>query len=162
MLSFIINFILLFATWVVLSGFFNVFFITLGALSCLCAAMIARKINKDEEKPENILPVFIRLPIYFAWLVKEIIISSFTTTVKVWQLSPNITPTIGWVNTALCDDLGLTVFANSITLTPGTVAVSVREGIIQVHALEKSGILSLKEGTMSKKVFSAVHGRSEK
>lgn len=106
------------------------------------------------------VPALVRLPSYLAWLEWEIIKSSIDVAMKMWQLEPDISPTVAWISTAQKDDVGLALFANSITLTPGTVSMVVRDDLIQVHALNKEGIDSLHEGVMDKKVLATVGHRS--
>jgi multicomponent Na+:H+ antiporter subunit E len=49
-------------------------------------------------------------------------------------------------------DVGRTTFANSITLTPGTISVEVGEDQILVHALTRNAALGLADGEMDRKV----------
>jgi multicomponent Na+:H+ antiporter subunit E len=44
------------------------------------------------------------------------------------------------------------VYANSITLTPGTIAINVDEDMITVHALSREGAEDLKSGEMDARV----------
>jgi multicomponent Na+:H+ antiporter subunit E len=48
-------------------------------------------------------------------------------------------------------DLGKVIYANSITLTPGTIAVQVNGGGILVHALEGGSIDDLRDGEMDRR-----------
>ena len=50
------------------------------------------------------------------------------------------------------------MFANSITLTPGTVSLSVLEDRIHVHALSRKSLEDLHQGEMDRRVC-AVEGR---
>ena len=54
-----------------------------------------------------------------------------------------------WVR---CRYLGTAVYANSITLTPGTISTSVEAGRILVHALSSDGIDELEQGAMDRRV----------
>ena len=56
------------------------------------------------------------------------------------------------VNLSQKTDLGRTIFANSITLTPGTIAVEINKETILVHALENQSLEDLKKGDMDKRV----------
>ena len=49
-------------------------------------------------------------------------------------------------------DLGRVVFANSITLTPGTLTLDVRDGRVLVHALTAETAEGLQTGEMDRKV----------
>ncbi len=57
------------------------------------------------------------------------------------------------IETDLKSDTGITLLANSITITPGTVTVQARkDGTFQVHAIARGPANSLLEGTMQAKV----------
>jgi len=162
MLNSVILFLLLLGTWLVLSGFFTPFFLFLGVVSSVLAVIIFIRTSPETRNPENILGFMFRLPSYILWLLKEIIRSSMSTTVKMWQLEPEISPDISWVSTTMRDDLSLTVLGNSITLTPGTVTCGVRnDGMVQVHALNKESIEGLRKGYMSKEVMHLVRDNYE-
>ncbi|MCE3232103.1 MAG: mnhE [Rickettsiaceae bacterium] len=79
-----------------------------------------------------------------------------------WQLEPEISPEIDWIPTPLKDDIGLTIFANSITLTPGTVTTNVRaDGMVQVHALTKEGIQQIRDGVGYSKVAKIIKKKEQ-
>ena len=115
---------------------------------------------RDEtEKHFGILGLIFKLISYTIWLMKEIIVSSIDVTIKMWQIEPDISPTVGWIETPLTSDAGITIFGNSITLTPGTVAIdAMSDGRMQVHALTKEGMDSLKNSQMLQKVIGVIGG----
>lgn len=148
-------FILLFAAWLVLSGFFSAFFIISGVTSCAVAVFISYRLGA---LPYGACRLFFR-PRFFTyniWLLKEIIKSSWDVSVRMWQLQPDISPRLAWVPTVQKDEVGLTMFANSITLTPGTVTVMVEPDRMLVHALCSEGISGLQEGDMDRRVAKMV------
>ena len=73
-------------------------------------------------------------------------------------LSPSLpaTPTLVRVKASQKSDLGQVIYANSITLTPGTISVDVANGEILVHALTRSGAEELLEGKMDSRVTKMV------
>lgn len=73
--------------------------------------------------------------VYFRWLFGEIIKANIAVVRAV--LSPNLTvsPMLVRIPTPQKTDIGKVMFANSITLTPGTVSVDVQDDHILVHAL---------------------------
>ena len=74
-------------------------------------------------------------------------------------LSPSlpISPTLIKVRANQKTELCQVVFANSITLTPGTVAIDVDQGVITVHALSEAAALEIEDGAMNRRV-AAVEG----
>ena len=89
---------------------------------------------------------------YYLWLAKEIVISSMRVCRIIWQVKPVISPHVAWVPTLQTNDGAKTVYANSITLTPGTVAVDTGKAGIYIHALTKAGIDDLATGDMDHKI----------
>lgn len=120
--------------WLGLSGYFKPMLLILGALSVvivviLCARM---RIFDKETAPYLYIPKTLA---YFTWLGGEIFKANIAVVRAV--LSPNmaISPTMVHVPNDRSTDMGASMFANSITLTPGTVSVSMEPGGILVHAL---------------------------
>lgn len=136
--------------WVILSGYIEPFFIISGVGSCVLVYWIVKRMDIiDNKYPMFIIPM---LPFYLIWLYKEIIVSSIDVAVRTWRATPDIEPVIQWVPASQKNDLSKTLYANSITLTPGTVCVDVNKKMLEVHALSKSGIEGLLSGEMDKKV----------
>ncbi|MDB2414259.1 Na+/H+ antiporter subunit E [Rickettsiales bacterium] len=158
MLNALILFLMLLVTWLLLSGFFTPFFIILGVVSCAITVFVSIRMYAGFPKINGLLIKIIKMPIYLIWLIKEIVVSSISVSLKVWQVKPDISPKTAWVSNRQIDDLGMAALANSITLTPGTVAISVRKGLVQVHALEEKSIDELRQGGMDSKVGWYING----
>ncbi|MCD6035777.1 MAG: Na+/H+ ion antiporter subunit [Rickettsiales bacterium] len=94
----------------------------------------------------------LRMLTYTLWLIREIIYSSINVAQAIWQLSLIPSPVLGSVKATQKNEVGLTLFANSITLTPGTVSIIVEKNKILVHALEEEGFEALREGEMDRRV----------
>jgi multicomponent Na+:H+ antiporter subunit E len=69
-------------------------------------------------------------------------------------LSPSlpISPTIIHVRASQKSDLGKVIYGNSITLTPGTVAIDIDGDKIEVHALTREAAQALRDGDMDRRV----------
>jgi len=151
-LTYFVIFVMLFATWVVLSGKFSVFFLGIGVVVCLLAALVAVCVRGGDIKLKSFLRTMVYWPFYFMWLFKEVVVASIFVTCRVWKVDIVISPVFAWVPVTNISDFGLTVFANSITITPGTVSVSVADDKIRVHVLVEEKLADLKKGDMEKKV----------
>ena len=64
----------------------------------------------------------------------------------------SISPVVIKVKSTQGTDLGHVIYANSITLTPGTVSMNVDGDIIEVHALTIEGAENLQAGEMNRRV----------
>lgn len=120
--------------WFILSGYFDhtVLYVC-GAISIalVLGLMVRMKLLDDET-----VPYFHGKTIgYFFWLFKEIVKANMTVVKAVLSPEMEISPSVFKVDMKQSTDIGRTVFANSITLTPGTISVEMGEGEIMVHAL---------------------------
>ena len=89
---------------------------------------------------------------YWLWLLKEIWLAAIDVTKRV--LAPNmpISPTLIELDATQHSELGQVIYANSITLTPGTYTIRVYGNRLLVHALAREGADSLAEGGMDRRV----------
>ncbi len=143
--------VFLFAVWLILSGYFEPLLLTLGLVSCAFVVWIARRqdIVDHEGHPVNLRPV--RWIVYSIWLLGEIIKSNIDVARRVWHPKLPISPTIVKVPTD-DDELRQVIYANSITLTPGTVSIDLTDATITVHALTREGATALEQGEMARRV----------
>jgi len=72
---------------------------------------------------------------YFVWLFVEIIKANIAVVRAVLSPELAVSPTLTRIPTPQKTDIGKVMFANSITLTPGTVSVDIQDDHILVHAL---------------------------
>ncbi len=124
----------LIALWLGLSGHYTTLILSLGGVSILLSMILAYRfdITDSESSPYLRLP---RIFIYWVWLIGEIIKANWIVIKACLKSNIDIKPALVKVRTACESDLAKTVFANSITLTPGTVSVQVEGDKILVHAL---------------------------
>lgn len=94
----------------------------------------------------------LKLLIYSAWLIKEIVLSSLETTRLVLSPHMDYLPRIVYFSIPFENPAATMFLANSITLTPGTITLDVLEdGVFEVHALTAEAEASLMSGVMAKK-----------
>ena len=127
-------FLLLFGFWLLMSGYYTSLIISLGALSCLlCVYLtIKAKILDNETFPLYFFP---RLIQYTLWLIKEIFLSNIETAKVILLKSEN--PELFIIKSSQNTNEGKVTYANSITLTPGTVTTQINKDTFEVHALTK-------------------------
>lgn len=137
--------------WLALSGHYTPFLITIGILSVLIVTYAATRMGilDSEGHPINLLPATIT---YFPWLFWEIMKSAWSVTKTILSPSLPISPTMTVVRASQRTNAGLATYANSITLTPGTITVGVRGDEFTVHALSSAGADDLEAGGMDQRV----------
>jgi multicomponent Na+:H+ antiporter subunit E len=151
----ILTFCLLFLLWLVLSGLFDPFHLTLGAISCALVTWMSSDLLFEDRSVSLSARVrqLIRLPGYALWLLYEI----FLANLYVFRLSlrpsglGDVRPKVVRFKTHLKTDFAKWVFANSITLTPGTVTIRIVDDEFYVHAISEHTAKGL-EGEMEKRI----------
>ena len=123
-------------TWLVLSGYFIGMILTFGLISIGLVVWMTRRLAILDDETVPYLNI-VKTCKYYIWLFIEIVKANIQV-VKA-GISPNseISPTLIKIPLRSNIDIAQTMFANSITLTPGTVSVDVKEDHILVHALLK-------------------------
>ena len=147
----------LFAFWLALSGHYTAMLITIGAVSvgvCLLVAWRVRALDQ-EGHPIELLRGAVT---YYPWLVKEIVKSAWAVTRIILDPKLPISPSMTVVHASQTTAAGIATYANSITLTPGTVTAGIDGNALTVHALVRDGALDLEAGDMDRRV-KAFEGR---
>jgi multicomponent Na+:H+ antiporter subunit E len=150
--------LVLYAFWLLLSGYFTAFLMIVGVACAIGVTLLARRMAVVDHEGHPIHLSW-RVIGYWPWLFKEIAKSAWDVSRIILDPRLPISPTLLRVITSQKSTVGVVTYANSITLTPGTISVEVGEGEILVHALTHDGAQSLQEGEMDRRVrrFEAMH-----
>jgi len=142
-------FIILLIVWLLMSGHYTFLITTLGVLSCIFCVYLAKraKLIDDEGLP---LIFFPRLTNYLLWLFREIVNSNISTAKAI--ITGKINPEIFTVKVSQISEVGKVTYANSITLTPGTVTTQINKNTFEIHALNSDFGDDVRSGQMDKKV----------
>ena len=135
--------------WLLLSGHYTQLLLWFGALSCGFVVFMAwnSDVLNGDIRPEQF---FLKVPLYWLWLGKEILKSNFATGKAIW--TNNYDPEIFRVKASQRSENGLANYANSITLTPGTVTVCIENDLFVVHALTKEMGDEVRSGIIDNKI----------
>ncbi len=147
----VVLFFVLFGTWLLLSGHYSPLLTGLGVVSCGFVAFIAYRMDIVDKEGH---PIHLGLHtfLYMPWLLLEIVKSNLQVARLILSPSLPISPNIITVKASQKTVLGQVIYANSITLTPGTVSLSVDNNEIEVHALSKEFAEGLQSGEMDRRV----------
>ncbi|MEW8626513.1 MAG: Na+/H+ antiporter subunit E [Candidatus Thiodiazotropha sp.] len=151
--SFVVLLILL---WISLSGHFEPLLLGLGAVSIALTAYLSHRMNviDHESYPLHLSSKF---PSYYFYLFGEILKANIDVIKRI--ISPGetpISPQLIEIPQSQKTDLGAVIYANSITLTPGTVTIKLSEESLTVHALSKEAATDLATGAMSNEITNRV------
>jgi multicomponent Na+:H+ antiporter subunit E len=142
---------ILFAFWLLLSGIFTPFLMAVGAIVAVGVMLLARRMAVVDHEGHP-FQLSWRLVGYWPWLFKEIAKSAWDVSNIILSPRLPISPTLVRAPTSQKSTVGVVTYANSITLTPGTISVDVKQGEILVHALTREGADGLLEGEMDRRV----------
>jgi len=144
--------VILSAVWLAWSGHYDQpFLLLLGVLSVVATVRLAvrMRIVDDEGTPLD----FGFRPIPFGiWLCKEIVKSNIEVTRLILDPALPIHPQLFRVTSSQKTELGRVIYANSITLTPGTVSIDLQGSQLWVHALSFKGVAEDLSGDMDDRV----------
>jgi len=138
--------------WMINSGYFKPILLGLGTFSVFTVLYIMWRMDRigDESYPP-IMPSW-HLPGYLFWLGVEIIKSNFTMVRLIWQRDLDLSPQVFTVKVGPRGDVARVIYANSITMTPGTVTMDVRGDEFKIHALTQASADGVKSGDMDRHV----------
>jgi len=148
----IITACLIFLFWLVLSGHTETLLVVLGMFSTMLSVYLAKRMNIIDHEGYPFRLGF-RLLRYYFYLGNEILKAN-AEVIKI-ILTPggvDINPQVITLPTIKKTALGKVIYANSITLTPGTVTLELLDDEIKVYALSKEGVDGLQTGDMARAV----------
>ncbi len=139
--------------WVLWSGHFDPLLLGLGVFSVMATLVIVWRMGYFHREIFA-LTISLRLLAYWGWLIKEIVMSSLAVTKVV--LNPRLPISARYIElkASAPGPIGQVIFANSITLTPGTLTLDLYHGELKVHALTQEGAEDLMSGEMDRRVAS--------
>ena len=144
-------FVALAGVWLLLSGHYDALFLAFGAVSCIFALTLAWRFDVIDRESHP-LHLWWRLPGYWLWLLVEIARANIDVARRILAPDLPIDPRVFRVRCSADSDLGHAIYANSITLTPGTISLDVQRDSVLVHALTAEGMAALESGEMDARV----------
>jgi multicomponent Na+:H+ antiporter subunit E len=137
--------------WLLLSGHYDPLFLGLGVASVALTFFIASRMRVvDQEGAPHTL--IVRAAIYLPWLMREVIKSNVDVARRILTPSLPIAPRTFTTRASQTTAVGRVLYANSITLTPGTVTIDVRQNEFEIHALTSESAEEVRAGRMDRRV----------
>ena len=142
----------LFLIWLLWSGhLYDPLILGFGVASCVLVVLISARLGVVDREgfPIHLLP---RLLTYGPWLIWAIVKANIDVAGRILKPALPISPQLIRVKASQKSDLGKVIYANSITLTPGTVSVDVDGDEILVHAISREAAAEVETGDMDRRV----------
>ena len=144
--------VLLFIFWLLLSGHFEPLLLGLGVVSVALTVFLVKRMNVIDHESYP-LHLSSRFPAFFVYILREIVSANIDVTKIIMNLGGKaISPQLVEIPVPQKTDLGRVIYANAITLTPGTVSIELADNKVLVHALTKEAADDLSAGGMAKAI----------
>lgn len=141
----------LFILWLLLSGHYNVLLISLGLISSLLTVVLALRMDVIDHESH---PLHLRrqLPRFLVFLSREIVLANLDVVRRILTPGKSFSPQLRQLPLPQKTAVGQVIYANSITLTPGTVTVQLGTDSILIHALSREAADDLQTGRMAQAI----------
>jgi multicomponent Na+:H+ antiporter subunit E len=142
---------LLFALWLGLSGQINALMISLGLASTIVIVAITHRMDTidNETYPAHMNLLLLR---FWLFLAREVVIANIDVVKRIFRPGKNISPQLFELPLTLKTDVSRVIYANAITLTPGTVSANLDKKTVTVHTLSIEAAEDLSSGRMASAV----------
>ncbi|NMH60536.1 Na+/H+ antiporter subunit E [Alteromonas ponticola] len=138
---------LLMILWLLLSGHYNPLMISFGVVSvCFTLWLSYRmRIIDDESHPIHLSGSLIK---YWIVLSYKIFLANVDVVLRIIGVRP-VEPQLIRIPFPKQDDLSKVIYANSVTLTPGSASIEIYPDSVLVHTISKEGATALLEGDLA-------------
>jgi multicomponent Na+:H+ antiporter subunit E len=143
--------IILFLLWLGLSGHMTPLLISLGLASVFLTIYLAHRMQviDHESHPTHMTKSLLA---FWLYLIREITIANIDVVKRILNPGKSISPQLVKLPLPQKTDLGKVIYANAITLTPGTVSIELSKTRITVHAIANETAKDLATGKMAARV----------
>lgn len=142
----------LFAFWLLLSGHYTPFLLAAGVGSCVAVVVFSDRLMSVLDGEGHPIHLSRNALVFWPWLLWEIAKAAWDVTKRILHPALPISPVMLRVKATQRTEVGRVIYANSITLTPGTISMELDDNTILVHALTREGAEGLETGDMDARV----------
>ena len=143
--------VILFGFWLSLSGHYTPLLLSFGVASCVLVVYLSVRMDVVDEEG---VPLHLRGRFcigYLPWLMKEIFVANVAVAKVILDPALPISPRMVVFPGSQQTDLGRAIYANSITLTPGTITTGVLGQEFQIHALTAADLETHEQEEMDRR-----------
>lgn len=132
-------YVLFFFAWIIFNGNITLEIVLFGVvIATLMFAFMCKFMDYSLKKEVNVYKKSIWFLVYVILLLREIIKANLAIIPKILTVEEEMEPVIVKFHTSLKSDFTRMLLANSITLTPGTITVSLEGDEYTIHCLDTS------------------------
>lgn len=144
-------YIILFLLWIIFNGKITTEIVVLGLIIALFVYLFVCKFLDYSWKTDIfLLRKMFYIIQYLYVLICEIVKANFATIKKIFSSRYVIEPVLVTLKTTLKTKAARVILANSFTITPGTITVTLQNDELTVHCLDKEFAEGLEDSIFSK------------
>ncbi len=151
MLRIVVTFLLLFGVWMLWSGHTEPLLVGLGLGSCALVVWLSERMHllDEEAYPYHLV---VRLLGYIPWVLWQVVLTNIDAAKLILSPELKLDPVLIKIRVKQQTTLGQVIHANTITLTPGTVTLDMRDNVFLIHALTPESASEDQSGLLDDKV----------
>ena len=154
-------YLLFLLAWIIFNGNITLEIFILGVIiAAVMLAFMCKFMDYSLKKELNVYKKSIYFVMYVVLLIREIIKANLSIIPKILTVEEEMDPIIVKFRTSLKSDFTRMLLANSITLTPGTITVSLEEDEYTIHCLD-TGMADGLEDSDFEKVLKKLDGEEQ-
>ena len=132
-------YVLFFLAWIIFNGNVTLEIVIFGVvIATLMFAFMCKFMDYSLQKEKNVYKKSIWFLAYVVLLIREIIKANLAIIPRILTIEEEMEPVLVKFRTNLKSDFTRMLLANSITLTPGTITVSMEGDEYTIHCLDTS------------------------
>ena len=136
--------VILVVVWLLLSGMYEPLMLSFGVASVLISLWLTKRMLRIDKEQYTFF-VTASLLSFLAKLSYKIVLSNIDVTLRVLGIKP-VESTFITINVPFEDDVAKVVYANAITLTPGSASIALSDHTLLVHTISEQGAEDLSKG----------------
>jgi len=136
--------VILVVVWLLLSGIYEPLMLSFGALSILISLWLTKRMLRIDQEQFTFF-VTISLVKFLAQLFYKVIVSNYDVTLRVLGIRP-VESTFITIEVPFDNDVARVLYANAITLTPGSASIALSDHTLLVHTISEQGAQDLAQG----------------
>ena len=144
-------YVLFLLAWIIFNGKLTLEILIFGVvIATVMLAFMCKFMDYSLKKEWNVYKKSIWFFVYIALLLREIVKANLEIIPRILTVEEEMEPVIVKFRTSLKSDFTRMLLANSITLTPGTITISLEEDEYTIHCLDTSLAEGLEDSVFEK------------
>jgi multicomponent Na+:H+ antiporter subunit E len=136
--------VILVIVWLLLSGMYEPLMLSFGVISVLISLWLTKRMLRIDQEQYTFF-VTVSLVKFLGQLFYKIVLSNYDVTLRVLGIRP-VQSTFITIEIPFDNDVAKVLYANAITLTPGSASVALSEHTLLVHTISEQGARDLAHG----------------